>query len=296
MISPGTERGQFKGLPGIYKFEAEVSFFPGYSGAGVVLSSGKGSCYQVGDRVAGRIHHASRDVVNEQYLFSVPASISLEAASFIELGIICLQGIHKAHIQPGESVLVLGQGLIGQLTNRLVRLAGAAPVVASARTRLKAPQAVSIGGADTFLTVDELQREAPASGYDVVCEATGDPDAIMLAMALARAGGRVIGLGTPRGQGRINVGRGAARPGVRFIGAHISGMPAQDHSAGRWTYREEGQLFLNLLDKGQLMVDDLITHRHDPADAARVYEALRQGNGQLIAMIFDWQPYREQHS
>lgn len=295
LISPGTERGQFMGLPGIYRFEAEVAFYPGYSGAGVVLAAGKGSRFKTGDRVAGRIHHASRDVVNEQYLFAVPPRVALESAAFIELGIICLQGIHKAQIQPGESALVLGQGLIGQLTNRLARLAGAAPIIASARSRAKSAQSISQGAADRFLTVAELQSESPLDGYDVVFEATGDPDAIMQALALARTGGRVIGLGTPRGQGRIAVGK-LARPGVTFIGAHISGMPIHDHSDGRWTYREEGELFLNLLNSGQLVVDDLISHHHDPAQASDVYEALRGGDGRLIALIFDWQAYREHAS
>jgi threonine dehydrogenase-like Zn-dependent dehydrogenase len=292
VMSPGTERAQLLGLPGILNHDEVLSYFPGYSGSGEVTAVGKKVTeFQVGDRVAGRIQHGTPAVIQEQFLFPVPNGVSFEQAAFIELGIIGLQGIRKARIKPGESVLVLGQGLIGQLANRLSRLAGGAPIVAVARSRAKAPEALGKGGADRFLTVEELNREGVGEGFDVVIEATGGPNILPYASSLARAGGRVIGLGTPQGRGRVNLGQGDSRPGITFVGAHISGMPQRDQSDGLWTYRDEGHLFLDLLAQGRLILDHLITHRIDPSRAGDIYESLRNGDSRMIGVVFDWSNY-----
>ncbi|MBN1202240.1 MAG: zinc-binding alcohol dehydrogenase [Anaerolineae bacterium] len=292
VMSPGTERAQLLGLPGVYKHVRGAAFYPGYSGAGTVIDVGRRvTTFKVGDRVAGRIKHSSRYAVLPDFLFHVPDSVSLEHAAFIELGIIVLQGIRKARIKPGESVLVLGQGLIGQMADRLARMSGGAPVVAVARSKAKAPEATTAGAADRFLTVEELERAGVGDGYDVVIEATGSAHILPFAFSLARAGGRVIGLGTPKGRGEVNLGQADARSGVTFIGAHISGMPLHEQSDGLWTYQGEGELFIDLLARGALSLDALITQRRDPAEAGKVYEALRTGDSRVIGIMFDWRSY-----
>jgi threonine dehydrogenase-like Zn-dependent dehydrogenase len=290
LMSPGTERAQLLGLPGTYEHIPDIPYFPGYSGSGKVIAMGKKVTeFRVGDRVAGRIQHGSRAVVHKGFLFRIPDGVSLEEAAFIEMGIIVLQGVRKAQIKPGESVLVLGQGLIGQLANRLSRLAGGAPVVAVARSKAKKKVTLGTGGADRFLTVDDLKREGEA--FDVVIEATGDPNIFPFAASLARTGGRVIGLGTPRGRGRILLGRDDCRSGITIKGAHITGMPEQDRSNGLWTYRNEGQLFLDLLSQRRLILGDLLTRRVDPSQAGEIYESLGAGDSGLLGVIFDWSAY-----
>jgi len=292
VMSPGTERAQLLGLPGAYEHIPGVPYYPGYSGSGEIIAVGKRVTeFQVGDRVAGRIQHGSPAVVQERFLFRVPDGVALEEAAFTELGIIGLQGIRKARIRPGESILVLGQGLIGQLANRLGHLDGGAPVVAVARSKAKAPEALGKGGADRFLTVEEMNRESVGEGFDVVIEATGARNTLPFASSLARAGGRVVGLGTPRGWGSINLGQDDSRPGITVIGAHISGMPQEDQSDGLWTYRGEGQLFLDLLARGKLFLDDLVTHRVDPSQAGEIYESLKAGDSRMIGVVFDWSDY-----
>jgi threonine dehydrogenase-like Zn-dependent dehydrogenase len=292
VMSPGTERAQFLGLPDSYKHITGVEYYPGYSGSGKVIAVGKKvSRFNVGDRVAGRIAHGSPAAAQEQFLFRIPDGVSLEKAAFIELGIIVLQGIRKARIIPGESVLILGQGLIGQLANRLSRLAGAVPILAVAKSRAKAKESIGKGGADRFLTVKELNEEGVSEGYDVVIESTGDANILRFACGLARTGGRVVGLGTPRGLGRIHLGQDGCRPGIIILGAHITGMPQSDQTTGLWTYRSEGQLFLDLLAKHKLALDDLITQRIDPSRANRIYESLRIGEPRIVGIVFDWRNY-----
>lgn len=286
VISPGTERAQLLGLPGVLEHIPDVPYFPGYSGSGKVLVIGKNvKKFKVGDRVAGRIQHGSPSVVKENLLFHVPNNVSLEKAAFIELGIIVLQGIHKAYIQPGESVIIIGQGIIGQIALRLSRIVGGTPVVAVARTIAKESASLSAGGADWFQTIKELKS---GEDFDVVIDSTGDPNIFPLACSLIRSGGRIIGLGTPFGQGVVNLGKNSSKSNISIIGAHISGVPNNEQTTRYWTYRNEGELFLNLLDQNKFSFDNLITHRINPEKANEIYESLRVGNSKMIGIIFEW--------
>jgi hypothetical protein len=66
-------------------------------------------------------------------------------------------------------------------------------------------------------------------------------------------------------------------------------MPQRDESEGRRTYRSEGRLFLDLLARQQIALDDLITGRVDPRHAGAVYESLKNGSSRLVGMMFDWE-------
>jgi 2-desacetyl-2-hydroxyethyl bacteriochlorophyllide A dehydrogenase len=285
-ISPGTERAFLMELTNP---RIGFPFFPGYSGSGEVVSVGKMvKEYKVGDLVAGRLRHGSFNVLSPQFLFLIPPRASLEEAAFIELGIIVLQGIRKARIKPGESILVIGQGLVGQLANRLSRIAGGAPVVATARSRAKATQASQNGGADYFFTIDEMSKSSPGERFDVVIEATGDPLVLPFACGCAKEGGRVVLLGSPRSQATLPVGQNDISPGITLIGAHISGMPEIDQVDGLWIYRNEGDLFLDLIAEGRLTMKDLITHKCDPSQAGFIYESLKSGTSDMIGALLNW--------
>ena len=121
-------------------------------------------------------------------------------------------------------------------------------------------------------------------------EAVGTPDAIVAAARCARPGGRVVLLGSSRGLSReVDLGALVQKRGIEMIGAHISDMPAVDASPGRHSYRQEGELFLEMLRSRWLSVDELVTWRAAPADCNAVYEKLARGGGEHVAIVFDWQ-------
>lgn len=286
-VSPGTERAVLCGLPGARR---DFPYVPGYSSAGFVRAVGSAvTGLDFGAAVAGRMKHASADSVRSEYVFKVPAGVDLESASFIELGIIVLQGMRKARIQPGDRVAVLGQGLIGQLANRIAVAMGAGEVIALAPSRNRAAISLGPGGADRFCAIRDSGFAPTSVGADVVVEAVGTPDAITLAAHCARQGGRVVLLGSSRG----------LSPDIRFaellrsrqlelVGAHISNMPAVDAAPGRHTYRHEGELFLDMLRSGRLTVRDLVTWRAAPDECNAVYEILAEGGHNHVAIVFDW--------
>ncbi len=288
-ISPGTERAVLCGLPGARR---AFPYAPGYSCAGTVRSVGRSvDGLRPGDPVAGRIRHCSADSVSADLLFAVPPGVDLESASFIELGIIALQGVRKAGIRPGDRVAVMGQGLIGQLANRLARAMGAGEVLALAPSTRRAEIALKAGGADRFIPMRTGEFSPSAIAADVVIEAVGTPEAIAIAVDCARDGGRTVLLGSSRGLSRnVNLATLVRARGVEVVGAHIGNLAAAEAAPGRHTYRQEGELFLEMLRSGRLTVADLVTWRPAPQECNAVYEAIAAGGAGHVAIVFDWTP------
>lgn len=287
LISPGTERAVLCGLPGARR---SFPYVPGYSTAGKVVKKGSAvKGIEIGDRVTGRIKHASHETAPASTLFKVPPGVSAEEASFIELGIIVLQGIRKAAIRPGERVAIVGQGLIGQLANRLARLLTPASLIAVAFSRNRERLAVLPGGVDQYLSLKENPDCVHTIQADVVIEAVGTPQANVTAMQCAREGGRVVLLGSSRGLTRDwDVWNMAQKRNLTIIGAHISDMPERDASPQRWTYVQEGKLFLELVETKRLKVADLITWRAKPEECNAVYEVLAEGGRDHVGITLNW--------
>jgi threonine dehydrogenase-like Zn-dependent dehydrogenase len=221
--------------------------------------------------------------------FRVPANVSDDDAAFIELGIICLQGVRKAAIRPGERVAVIGQGLIGQLAGRFARVAGAQPIVAVAQSRRRMQTAIANGAADSFVALADDPAAIDRIEADVVIEAVGSASAIALAMRAARRGGRVALLGSSRDLGRnLDWQALAQERDITLIGAHIGALPQREHSAGLWTYEQEGRVFLAMLARQDVCMTVLITWRARPNDCNRVYETLAGGGAEHVGILFDW--------
>ncbi len=288
-VSPGTERAVLSGLPGARR---SFPYQPGYSCSGRVLKVGrKVTGVKPGDRLVGRMKHTSFSVLPPGGLFRVPEGVSCEEASFMELGIIVLQGIRKAGILPGDRVAVVGQGLIGQMSNKFARLAGAGRVIAVAQSRRREPTATGRGGADEYVALAENPSALDHIRADVVIEAVGTPQAVVQSLQCAVPGGRVILLGSSRGIGRAVDFKSLAQDRrIDVIGAHISAMPDGESSPGRWTYRQEGELFLRLLEDRRISVSDLVTWRADPSECNHVFEVLAAGGANHVGIVFQWSP------
>src|SRR5882724_6680760 len=101
----------------------------GYSCAGTVVAAGSQlNEFRVGDRVAcigeGVATHAEYNAIPRNLVAHVPAVVSLEAASSIAIGAIALQSIRQAKLELGESVAIIGLGLLGQFLVQLCRANG----------------------------------------------------------------------------------------------------------------------------------------------------------------------------
>jgi threonine dehydrogenase-like Zn-dependent dehydrogenase len=286
VVSPGTEQAILCGLPGL---RHRFPFAPGYSGAGIIVKVGKNVAgLKVGQPVAGMLHHASHETLLPDRVFAIPAGVSYEEASFIVLGIIALQGTRKARIVPGETVAVVGQGIVGQLCCKMARLFGASKVIAVASSRTK--QQISLrAGADAFVALAEGNDVLGNIAADAVIEAAGTPQAIVAACECAGLKGRISLVGSSRGLGRdMDIWRLIQKKMLTLMGAHSSTTPANDPSQRRWTSHQEGRLFLELLETRRLRVNDLVTWRARPSECNAVYEALANGARDQVGILFDW--------
>ena len=98
----------------------------GYSTAGRILQVGEGvSDLSAGDLVAcagaGYANHAEVICVPRNLVARIPQNVEARQAAFATLGSIALQGIHRAALSPGESVGIIGLGLIGQLAALILK-------------------------------------------------------------------------------------------------------------------------------------------------------------------------------
>ena len=136
-------------------------------------------------------------VLPERYLHPLPPGIGLEAATLIETLATVRHAQQRVSIDPGDAVVVLGQGATGLLHTRLAKLAGASPLVAISRSGWKRDLARAMGAG---ATVDPSERDivsevldlTDSRGADVVIDTAGDPDLLRPAMDMLRPGGTLL--------------------------------------------------------------------------------------------------------
>ena len=291
LISPGTETAFLMALPNT---TGKFPMYPGYSNAGVVAAVGsKTSKFKVGDRIVSRRNHASYVVADEDDLIRIPEGLSFDEASFFALGSIALQGVRKASIELGESVIVLGQGLVGNLALQLAKLSGGMPVMGADMYDYRLGISQKCGADHVYnpsrVDLKEAVKDATdGKSAEVVIEATGNPEAISTALELAGKYGRVIILGSPRGTTEVNFYSTVHKKGVSIIGAHEDMRPRYESSHGWWTGRDESSLVVKLIGRGLLKVRDLMTVKMSFRRAAEAYKRLIESKNDTLGIILDW--------
>lgn len=252
-------------------------FRPGYSFVGVT---------DQGARVCAHAPHAQRAIVEEQRVIPVPDGVTDEDASWFALASIAQIGIAAAGISPGDSVVVLGTGVLGQLVAQLARVAGAGSVIVVGRARPRLDAALAHGAshaiaAEAANARDGVLAQTNGEGAAVVFDVTGSEPVFADALKLARRHGTVVLLGDAGHPAEQRLGPELLVNGLRVVGAHF------EHSnvAGR---RQMASEFFAAVQDGSVVVGDLITQRIRPQDAPALYASLAEGDGTRIGVLFDW--------
>lgn len=262
----------------------------GYSSAGTIVEVGEGlQDFKVGDRVvcAGGNHavHAEYAVVPQNLLAHLPDDISFESACFATLGAIALNGIRLAHLQLGERVAVIGLGLLGLLTARLVAANGCLVTgIDNNPQRVKFAKKAGIAAYARDQIVEKTSALTSGFGFDAVliCAATSSDDTVHLAGEIARDRGFIISLGVVG----LNIPRKPYYEKELHFQVSRSSGPGRydplyeeegyDYPLGyvRWTEGRNLQAFITLLQSEKFQVNDLITHRFSIKEAAQAYELI----------------------
>ena len=244
----------------------------GYSTAGeVVASMDTNGLFKPGDRVAcgGQDYASHAEVVSipQNLVARIPDNVTYEEASFTTLGAIALQGVRQAEPQLGETVCVIGLGLLGQITCQLLKANGcrvfgidiSESLLTLARTQ----------GADEAINRQHADLKSIATsftngyGFDsiIITAATPSNDPIELSAELARKKGKIIVVGAvkmdiPRDphfyrkelELRMSCSYGPGRYDVKYE------EEGEDYPFAyvRWTEQRNMEAFLQLLSQKRL--------------------------------------------
>jgi 2-desacetyl-2-hydroxyethyl bacteriochlorophyllide A dehydrogenase len=130
------------------------------------------------------------------HVFHVPDAIDSRTAPMIQVLTTCLHAQRQINIFPGESVVVFGLGVTGQLHVQLAKARGASPVIGVTRSAEKRALAERLGADLTFPggdgAIDKVRGATEDRGADVVIETTGMLPSVAAAVKMARSGGRVL--------------------------------------------------------------------------------------------------------
>lgn len=298
-ISSGTERANLVGDPmiGTNKKPDDPAVFPrhlGYSLAGVVEAVGEGvSSVKPGDRVcASWTKHMLYNAVGERQVYRIPDGVSSEEAAWTHIATFPMAALRKCRLEFGESVLVMGLGVLGQLALKLARAAGAAPVLAGDPAPGKRELAPKLG-ADLALNPSapdfaDRAKAATDGGAKVVVEVTGVDRALDSALDATARFGRVALLGCTRHSSfAIDYYRKVHGRGVTLVGAHTMARPRSESSPGWWTERDDALAFLRFLSLGRVSLAGFAEEVHPVEDGPAVYARLAAG-GPFPNVQFDW--------
>lgn len=311
LVKKVIETAQREGIAAaIQKVQARLDNWKtlGYSTAGTVVEVGEGvSGFHVGDRVAcggqDKASHADYVSVPSNLCALVPAGVDFRHACFTTVGSIALHGVRQADLRVGETAVVIGLGLVGQLTVQILKASGCRvigidvnPAAGELAVRSGADLTAIRGGDDVESLVTSFTRGIGADAVLITAAApTNDP--VELAARVARDRATVVmvgvtGMEIPRDlyfakelQFRLSRSYGPGRYDPMYEEAGI------DYPVGyvRWTEGRNFQAFLDLIAMGRLDLDLLTTHSFTIAEATRAYELITGKTGErFVAVLIEY--------
>jgi len=177
----------------------------GYSAAGQIIAVGDGiEDLSVGQCVAcaGNQHalHAEIICVPRNLCVRVPDGVDTAAASTVTLGAIALQGVRRMNPTLGETIVVVGLGILGQLTVQILRANGCKVIgidLDPARVDLALALGMDGAAAPDIAAMESVQRLIGCYGADgvIITAATPSNDVLSQAFQMCRRKGRVVLVG-----------------------------------------------------------------------------------------------------
>ena len=275
----------------------------GYAGAGVVVELHPTvTDIPIGARVAyggEGTGHGEVIMTGRNLVARVPDGVAFDQACFATLGSIAMNAVRVAKVSLGDTVVVLGLGLVGQLTAQLVRLQGGKVIATDLRPertemakRLGADHGVvGLGPADLASLTDGRGADCV-----IVAAAAKSPLPMQTAIKLCRDRGRIVVVGAvemelPWSEMYMKeiqlfmaraYGPGSYDPAYEKRG--------QDYPLPyvRWTENRNMEEFLRLIDERRLHVEELVTHRFALDRAAEAYDVIMTPSTTSLAVLLEY--------
>ena len=281
----------------------------GYCNVGKVVAVGKGVTeFSVGDRVASNGNHAEYVCVPKNLVAKIPDNVTDEEAAFTVIGAIGLQGIRLLKPTFGETIVVVGLGLIGLITAELL-LANGCNVIGfdfdPEKVRIAKEKGITAinpaEGTDQVKFVESYTNNIGADGV-IITASNKSNEIISQSANMCRKRGRiilvgVIGLDISRADFyekeisfQVSCSYGAGRYDEEYE------QKGHDYPIGyvRWTEKRNFEAVLNAISKKTLDVNSLITDRVPLNDYQKIYGDM--SNSKSIASILEYSSLDKQES
>jgi predicted dehydrogenase len=282
----------------------------GYSGAGIIVEVGeKVTDLIIGQRVAyggEGTGHGETITVGRNLTARVPDTVSFQEACFTTLGAIAMNSVRLSEINIGETVAVIGLGLVGQLVTQLVRCQGGV-VIAIDLDEYRVALARETGADFSLIakdtTVQEVKALTEGRGVDcvIIAAASNTAKPLQQGVSMSRDRGRIVMVGAcpieiPRADMFVKE--------LRFMVSRAYGPGSYDPkyekqgidypiSYVRWTENRNMEEFLRLIATGKVDVKPLISHEFPLEDAPQAYATIMNGNGgSSLAVVLKY-PFNE---
>ena len=272
----------------------------GYSSAGIVLECGPGVTeFKPGDRVACAAPHAGIVSVGRNLCAVVPPSVSFEQACYSSVAAIALEGVRLTRTGIGDRVLVIGLGLVGQISVALLKAQGCHVFGTDVQAgRLDLAQELGADAVGLGSPAEAVSGFTHGIGVDAVLitAATTSNEPIEFAARVSRVRGRivlvgVVGLNLPRTpffekeleftvSSSLGPGRGDPayeEQGIDYPPGHV-----------RWTAKRNMEAVLDTMAAGSLPVEKLTTHRFSIEEAAKAYDLIADRRESYLGVVLGY--------
>jgi len=296
-ISSGTERANLIGNKNLSIYASCLSPYPirlGYSSAGRVIKIGSAvTNVKVGDRVAVFwSKHTKYFVANSDQVVKLPDNVSYSDGALTHIACFPMAAIRKCRLEIGESAVVMGLGVLGMLGVKLLKCAGAAPIIAVDPVKERRDRAIKMGTdyaldpyADDF---KEKAIELTGGGASVGIEVTGVGAGLDGILDVMAPFGRVALLGCTRDSNfTIDYYHKVHARGITLVGAHTMARPKCESHNGWWTTQDDMSAIIKLISLGRLNFSSMVESVCSPKDCAEVYLRLAEDKAFPLTQ-FDW--------
>jgi predicted dehydrogenase len=285
----------------------------GYSAAGIVLEIGEGvEDIVVGDYVACSgaqcAYHAEIIRIPRNLAVKIPENVSMKNASTVTLGAIALQGVRRAQPTLGETFVVIGLGIIGQLTIQILNANGCRTIgtdIDPERVRMAEKMGLNMAiYPDNGSHLEQVARLTDGIGCDgvIITADTPSHQVVSTAFQMCRKKGRVVLVG--------DVGLNLDRSD--FYQKELDFFISTSYGPGRYdnTYEEKGMdypvsyvrwtenrnmiEYLRLLFQGNVRVDPLISRIYPIEKATEAYNTLKEEKQRPLMVLLSY-PENEDH-
>ena len=271
----------------------------GYCNSGTVVAIGNGVTeFKVGDRVASNGQHAEYVCVPKNLVAKIPENVSDEEAAFTVIGSIGLQGIRLINPQLGETVVVIGLGLIGLIAAQLLQANGCRVIgIDFDEEKVQLAREKNIIGINPTKGTDPVKyvlEETASYGADaiLITASTKTDEVIHQAAEMSRKKGRIVLVGV--------IGLGLRRDD--FYKKELSFQVSCSYGPGRydddyenrgidyplpfvrWTEKRNFETVLQAIAMGRIDVKSLITEEVKLDNYKEIYGDMRK-HGSIASII-----------